>query len=59
MGSLVRKQLLMIEMVDGRPVNETILLQNYGRVRNVKMGPQGVIYVSVEDGGRLLSITAK
>jgi glucose/arabinose dehydrogenase len=59
MGSLVRKQLLMIEMVDGRPSNEIILLQNYGRVRNVKMGPQGVIYVSVEDGGRLLSITAK
>jgi glucose/arabinose dehydrogenase len=59
MGSLVRKQLLMIEMVDGRPGNETILLQNYGRIRNVKMGPQGVIYVSVEDGGRLLSITAK
>jgi glucose/arabinose dehydrogenase len=59
MGSLVRKQLLMIEMVDGRPGNETILLQNYGRVRNVKMGPQGVIYVSVEDGGRLLSLTAK
>ena len=59
MGSLVRKQLLMIEMVDGRPGNETILLQNYGRIRNVKMGPQGVVYVSVEDGGRLLSLTAK
>ena len=59
MGSLVRKQLLMIEMVDGRPLSETILLQNYGRIRNVKMGTQGIIYVSVEDGGRLLSLSAK
>ena len=39
--------------------NETILLENNGRIRNVKMGPGGKIYVSVEDGGRLLMLSAK
>jgi len=59
MGSLGRRQLLMINMANGVPGNETILLENNGRIRNVKMGPAGKIYVSVEDGGRLLSLTAK
>lgn len=59
MGSLVRRHLLMIKMTGGVPSTETILLENIGRIRNVKMGPAGKIYVSVEDGGRLLCITAK
>ena len=59
MGSLIRRHLLMIKMVNGQPNIETVLLENYGRIRNVKMGPLGKVYVSVEDGGRLLSLTAK
>jgi len=59
MGSLGRRQLLMISMANGVPGSETVLLENIGRIRNVKMGPAGKIYVSVEDGGRLLSLTAK
>lgn len=58
MGSLGRRQLLMIKMVNSVPSDEIILLENYGRIRNVKMDPTGKIYVSVEDG-RLLSVTAK
>ncbi len=59
MGSLVRRHLVMIKMTNGIPSNETILLENNGRIRNVKMGPLDKIYVSVEDGGRLLSLTAQ
>ncbi len=58
-GSLGRRQLIMIKMANGLPGNETILLENNGRIRNVKMGPAGKIYVSVEDGGRLIALTAK
>jgi glucose/arabinose dehydrogenase len=58
-GSLGRRHLLMISMVGGNPGAETILLENTGRVRNVKQGPLGKIYVSVEDGGRLLELKAK
>lgn len=57
-GSLTRRHLLMVAFTDGQPGAETILLPNIGRVRNVKQGPQGKIYVSVEDG-RLLELTAR
>jgi glucose/arabinose dehydrogenase len=59
MGSLSRKHLLMVKMNNGVVGMDTILLANEGRIRNVKMGPAGKIYVSVEDGGRLLEIRAK
>ncbi len=59
MGSLSRKHLLMVKMNNGIVGMDTILLANEGRIRNVKMGPAGKIYVSVEDGGRLLEIKAK
>jgi glucose/arabinose dehydrogenase len=58
MGSLGRRHLLMIKMSNGVPGEETVLLNNAGRIRNVKMGPAGRVYVSVEDG-RLLMLTAK
>jgi aldose sugar dehydrogenase len=38
---------------------ETILLSNYGRVRNVKEAPDGSIYVSVEGPGRIIQIMPK
>jgi glucose/arabinose dehydrogenase len=57
-GSLGRRQLLMIKMTNGVPGDETVLLNNAGRIRNVKMGAAGRIYVSVEDG-RLLALTAR
>jgi glucose/arabinose dehydrogenase len=59
MGSLVRRQLIMIKMISGLPDSEVILLENYGRIRNVKMGKGGKIYVSIEDGGRLVELSAK
>ena len=58
MGSLGRRHLLMIKMTNGVPGEETVLLNNAGRIRNVKMGPAGRVYVSVEDG-RLLVLTAR
>ncbi|HMP86767.1 MAG TPA: PQQ-dependent sugar dehydrogenase [Lacibacter sp.] len=58
-GSLGRRHLLMISMANGVPGAETILLANIGRVRHAKMGPAGNLYVSVEDGGRLLLLTAR
>ncbi len=57
-GSLARRQLLMIAMENGLPGTQTVLYTG-GRVRNVKQGPSGKIYVSVEDAGQLLELTAK
>ncbi len=56
-GSLARRQLVMIKMENGQPSTQTILYSN-GRVRNVKQGPSGKIYFSVEDAGVLMQLTA-
>lgn len=57
-GSLGRRHLLMVTFSNGQPGAETVLLPNIGRVRQVKQGPLGIVYVSVEDG-RLLALTAR
>ena len=44
-------------MVDGdKLVEEDVLLSNSGRVRNVIQAPDGSIYVSVENPGRVIQI---
>lgn len=55
-GSL-RFQFLNRSKMDGNEVaGEEKLLQNIGRVRDVKMGPDGFIYVSVEDPGSIYKL---
>lgn len=56
-GSLARRQLLMITMENGQPTTQTVLYSG-GRVRNVKQGPAGKIYFSVDDNGTLIQLTA-
>ena len=50
-GSLKYEYLNMCEIRDGKVVSEEMLLKNIGRVRNVKVGPDGYIYVAVEEPG--------
>lgn len=57
-GSLGRRHLLMINFTNNQPGTETVLLPNIGRVRQVKQGPLGIIYASIEDG-RLIALTAR
>ena len=57
-GSLSRRQLIMIAMQNGQPGTQTVLYTG-GRVRNVKQGPLGKIYFSVENTGELIELTAK
>lgn len=50
-GSLKYEYLHMCVMEDGKVVSEEMLLKNIGRVRNVKVGLDGYIYVAVEEPG--------
>jgi glucose/arabinose dehydrogenase len=50
-GSLKYEYLHMCVMREGRIVSEEMLLKNIGRVRDVKMGRDGYIYVAVEEPG--------
>jgi glucose/arabinose dehydrogenase len=43
-------------MAGSKVVSEEMLLKGIGRVRNVKQGPDGYIYVAVEEPGRIYKI---
>ena len=50
-GSLRFQYLNRCVVKDGKIVSQENVLKNIGRLRNVSMGPDGYVYVSVEDPG--------
>ena len=50
-GSLRFKYLNRCKIKNGKVVGEELLLKNIGRLRDVVMGPDGYLYVSVENPG--------
>lgn len=48
-GSLRFKYLNLCYLKNGKVVKQEILLKNIGRLRDVRMGPDGYIYVAVEN----------
>lgn len=55
-GSLAFQYLTRGVISGNKVTKETKMLEGIGRVRNVKMGPDGYIYVSVEGPGRILKL---
>ncbi len=55
-GSLKYEYLHKCKIENGNVVSEELLLKNIGRVRNVKMGLDGYIYVAIEDPGRIFKL---
>ena len=51
LGSLRFRYLVRCEMAGNTVIHKEILLPNIGRLRNVEMGPDGFIYIAVEDPG--------
>ncbi|WP_017931407.1 PQQ-dependent sugar dehydrogenase [Robiginitomaculum antarcticum] len=59
-GGLASKDLRRVHMDSGKPVSETILLGDMSaRIRDVRLGPDGAIYVLTDapDDGKLIRIT--
>ena len=59
-GSLRFKYLNLSRFNGTKMEKEEILLKNIGRLRDVRMGPDGYIYISVEEPGyvfRLLPVS--
>ncbi len=50
-GSLKFQYLNLVFLNEGKVVKEEKLMEGMGRVRTVKIGPDGYIYVSVEQLG--------
>jgi glucose/arabinose dehydrogenase len=55
-SGLVSQKLLRYAVNGDKLVEEDVLLSNSGRVRNVIQAPDGSIYVSVENPGRIIQI---
>lgn len=57
-SGLVTKSLHRCIIRNGTVTESELLLKNIGRVRNVIQAPDGNIYVSVENPGRIIKLTA-
>ena len=47
-GGLAGEQLARLTLKDGRVVNEEMLVQGMGRIRDVRQGPDGYIYLAID-----------
>ena len=56
MSGLVSQKLIRYVVNGDKLVEEDVLLSDSGRVRNVIQAPDGSIYVSVENPGRVIQI---
>lgn len=55
-GSLAFTYLARLTIGNNTITKETKMLEGIGRVRNVKLGPDGLVYVSVEGPGRIVRL---
>jgi aldose sugar dehydrogenase len=55
-GSLRFKYVLRCEIISNKVVHQERLVEGLGRVRNVKQGPDGYIYVAVERPGKIVKL---
>lgn len=58
-GSLKFSHVSRVVVQGDKITSEEKILEGIGRVRNVKQGPDGNIYVSVEGPGRIIKVTAE
>jgi glucose/arabinose dehydrogenase len=56
-GALAGSYLSVLQISNNQITGETKLLEGQGRVRNVKQGPDGNLYVSMESPGRILRLS--
>lgn len=47
-GSLASQEVRRVELIDGRVADQEVLLTGLGRVRDIKTGPDGLIYLALE-----------
>lgn len=50
-GSLAQQQLLRLEVDGGRVTHEELVFEKLGRIRDIKTGPDGLLYIALEIPG--------
>ncbi len=55
-GGLAQQEVRRIRITDGKVVSQEIILKNIGRVRDVATGPDGLVYVLLNDPDRVVRL---
>jgi aldose sugar dehydrogenase len=58
-GGLASKNISKVKLLPGGKAEAETIFENIGRVRNLKQGPDGALYVSLENPGRIVRIAPK
>jgi glucose/arabinose dehydrogenase len=56
-GALKYEEVRILDLEGNRVLHEEVILKNHGRVRDVACGPDGAIYVVLNEPGRILRLT--
>jgi len=57
-GALAGQDVRLLTIADGRVLHDEVILRNRGRVRDVANGPDGAIYVVLNDPGTILRLSS-
>ena len=58
-GALKYEEVRLLQIEDERVVHEQVILKGAGRVRDVSTGPEGAIYVVLNNPGKVVRLTPK
>lgn len=58
-AALNGQQLRRLELVDGRVVHQEVLFRGHGRVRDVAIGPDGLVYLAMNAPGRIVRLVPR
>lgn len=58
-GALAYEEVRLLDIEGARVMHEEILLKNAGRVREATVGPDGAVYVVLNEPGRILRLTPR
>lgn len=56
-AALKYEEVRILDLEENRILHEEVILKDYGRVRDVTTGPDGAIYVVLNEPGRILRLT--
>jgi glucose/arabinose dehydrogenase len=58
-GALKFEEVRILDIEEERVILQETLIKNHGRVRDVSTGPDGAIYVVVNEPGKVLRLSPK
>ena len=58
-GALKYEEVRLLQIEGDKVVHQEVIVKNQGRVRDVSTGPEGAIYVVLNNPGTVIKLTPK